>query len=268
MAYENLISAYSLSPPNYPLLFVSLITFAFGYIEYIYSFALVVREGKSPFPVWMHTFYLAHDSTYCIRLFIAASTHDWNWFLTGMSAALLVWIFFELLNLYMAVTVEREEIWGAGARKDKRNDKMGMKSRNGIGRPLLDVVVQITGFFCVVNLFISFVGADCLFEWCLFTFVVMAWGPGILWCTREDRRGCSVGLAWVIVGGTINTFAPWSMWVMAMPETFGGAWFYASGIVFTAIALMNVGVVSQSRGNMTKDAKQNVPIGPVAMVGE
>ncbi|KAF8853473.1 hypothetical protein BDZ45DRAFT_729437, partial [Acephala macrosclerotiorum] len=238
MAFETLISAYSLTPPNYPLLLSSFITFAFGYIEYVYSFLLVIHEHKAPYPLWMHTFYFAHDSTWCIRLFLAASEHDWNWFLTGTSAALLVWNGFEVFNLWMAVTVERQDIWGKkGSGREKGREEIGVKG------PILDIIQQILGFYCVVNLFISFMGPDALFEWFLFTNVLIAWGPGTLWRTRQDRHGCSIGLALVIVIATINTFAPWSMWVLAMPERFGGVWFYGSGVVFTWIAVSNLMVV-------------------------
>lgn len=242
MAFEALIEAYSLSQPNYPLLLVSLLTFIFGYIEYMYSFALALREKKGPFPLWMHTFYFAHDLTWCIRLFFAASTYDWNWFLTGTSLALLIWNGFEIFNLSMAIMVERDDIWGGKRAKD------GKKIPISVMVPLLDITQQIVGSLCMVNLLIVFTGEDFVFEWFLFTNMIMAWGPGKLWQTREDRRGCSVGLAWVIVIATINSFNPWSMWVLAMPEKFGGFWYYASGVLFTGFALGNVRTVLNLKG--------------------
>jgi hypothetical protein len=86
----------------------------------------------------MHTFYFAHDSIWCIRLFLAASEHDWNWFLTGTSAALLVWNGFEGCNLYMTVTVERQDIWGKkGSSKEK--GKGQSEGKVGLREPLLDI---------------------------------------------------------------------------------------------------------------------------------
>jgi len=229
--FEHLISVYTLS--NYPLLLSSLVTFAFGYWEYIYSFRLVLAENKAPYPLWMHTFYFAHDSTWCIRLFLAASQNDFNWFLTGTSLALLLWNGFEVFNLWKAVTVEREEIWGPYMRGKVVP----------VDAAIWDIVKQILGFYCVVNLFILFAGGDCLFEWFLFTNILIAWGPGELWRKRQDRKGCSVGLAIIIVLATVNTFAPWSMWVLAMPEIFDTTWYYVSGVAFTGIAVQNLSVV-------------------------
>src|SRR3546814_2396649 len=60
--YDQLIAAFRLD--NTPLLAISALTFLFGYLEYVYSFALTFREKRAPYPVWMHTFYLAHDSTW------------------------------------------------------------------------------------------------------------------------------------------------------------------------------------------------------------
>src|SRR3546814_4661769 len=64
--------------------------------------------------------------------------------------------------------------------------------------------------------------------------------PGVLWMKRgardNSRTGASMGLAILILVATVNTFLPCSMWVQAMPEVFDVPWFYASGVVFTAIA--------------------------------
>ena len=48
---------------NWKILAISALTFFFGYMEYIYSFRLVAREKSAPYPMWMHTFYFAHDFT-------------------------------------------------------------------------------------------------------------------------------------------------------------------------------------------------------------
>ena len=40
---------------------VMAIGMGFGFIEYIYCVIMTRRNGTSPFPVHMHTYYLAHD---------------------------------------------------------------------------------------------------------------------------------------------------------------------------------------------------------------
>lgn len=224
--YEELIAAFDLQ--NTALLVAAVLTFGFGFAEYIYSFRLIRREHRAPFPIWMHTFYLAHDSTWAVLLFIAASKYDWNWFLTGAAAALVVWTVFEMVNITMAIRVERREIWGDYFGEDVT-----------AGQALFNVIVQLAGFYAIVNLLIVYMGEGSVLQWFALTNVVMAAGPGILWARRRSRDGSSLGLAIVIVAGTVNTFLPVGMFVQAMPEVFDTAWFYLSGVVFTAIAVLN-----------------------------
>lgn len=105
---------------------------------------------------------------------------------------------------------------------------------------VLSIVEQILAFYCVINLLIEFMGSDPLMEIFLLTNVLIATGPGELWRRKKDRRGLSVGLATVIVVGTINSFQPWSMWVLSMPEVFDTKWYYLSGVVCTGISVRNL----------------------------
>lgn len=59
---QDLLQTFSFSNPHIGfVLTVAGITFLMGYLEYMYSFALVLWEKSAPFPIWMHTFYFAHD---------------------------------------------------------------------------------------------------------------------------------------------------------------------------------------------------------------
>ncbi|HEY9545712.1 MAG TPA: hypothetical protein VIR56_06885 [Solimonas sp.] len=229
--YDQLIAAFRLD--NTPLLAISALTFLFGYLEYVYSFALTFREKRAPYPVWMHTFYLAHDSTWALLMLKAAAAHDWNWFLTATGVALMIWNVFEIINIYLAVTIERQDVWGEFHRGEV-----------SLGSALLSVVLQVAAFYCIVNILIGFMGAGSVLQWFLFTNMLIAAVPGVLWMKRgardNSRTGASMGLAILILVATVNTFLPCSMWVQAMPEVFDVPWFYASGVVFTAIAAFHL----------------------------
>ena len=58
--YDSLQNAFTFD--NIPLIIAAIVAFIFGYLEYVWSFKLIRRENKAPYPVWMHTFYWAHDS--------------------------------------------------------------------------------------------------------------------------------------------------------------------------------------------------------------
>jgi len=229
--YEQLMAAFTLD--NWPLLAVAALTFFFGYMEYVYSFRLMWREKKAPYPVWMHTFYLAHDSSWAIIMFIAASRHDWYWFFTATAIALVVWNCFEIYNVYKALTVERVEIWG-----EYYGDDVSLR------QALINVGLQLAAFYCLLNILIGFMGPGSILQWFLFTNMLIASAPGVLWMKRgrktNSREGASMGLAVLILVATINTFLPTSMWVLAMPEVFNTPWYYITGVVFTVLAAFNL----------------------------
>lgn len=225
--YEQLVSVYTFD--NVPLLVASVITFGFGFWEYIYSFRVTLREKSSPFPLWMHTFYFAHDSSWAILLLSAAPKYNNHWFLVGGGIALIVWTMFEMYNILFALTEERNEIW-------ERDYPNGITFKNA----LFKVIVQIVGFYALVNIMRVFMGTGSFFQWTVLTNILMAVGPGILWLQRGSRKGASVGLAVVILLGTINTFIPSSMFILALPEYFDHPWYYISGVVFSLIAAINL----------------------------
>jgi hypothetical protein len=212
--YSQLIAAFRLD--NTPLLAVAALTFLFGYLEYVYSFALTFRERKAPYPIWMHTFYLAHDSSWAVIMFGAAASHQWNWFFIATACALAIWNIFEVINIYMAVTVERQDVFG-----DFYPGKVTL------GNALVSVALQLAAFYCLVNILIGFMGIGSILQWFLFTNMLIAAVPGVLWMKRgrkdNSRAGASMGLAILILLATINTFLPSSMWVQAMPEVFNVA---------------------------------------------
>jgi len=230
--YDDLVSAFTLD--NTPLLISAAITFLIGYLEYMYSFALIRREKRAPYPVWMHTFYFAHDSTWAVIMLLAASRNDWNWFLTGCGLALIVWNLFEVYNIYMALTVERQEVFGGV-----------VKGRVTLGQAALFIGIQLFAMFALVNMLISFMGPGSIMQWFLFTNMLIAAAPGVLWMRRGaadgTRYGASIGLGIVILVGTVNTFLPGAnMWVLAMPEVFSTPVFYGTGAVFVTIAAFNL----------------------------
>lgn len=59
------------------------------------------------------------------------------------------------------------------------------------------------------------------------------------------RYGAGMGLAIVILLGTINTFHPWSMWVLSLLEVFDTPVYYLTGVVFVALAAFNLHRLAQ-----------------------
>ena len=224
---QEFIDAYT---NNHILWLISAFAFAIGYAEYIYSTRLLLAEHKAPYPAWMHTFYFAHDFTGAVVFANLALHHQFFWVFCGASIALLVWNGFEIFNLRMAIRHERQEIWGPLYRQP-------VTQKQALAR----VAGQIVIMFAVVNLFRVFMNDEVMFKWFCFTNVLIAVAPGYLWERRGTRDGTSVGLAIVILVGTINTFLPpgLGMWTTAL-RYFDQPWFYIAGVITTAFAVRNV----------------------------
>jgi hypothetical protein len=244
--YDQLVHAYTFN--NIGLLAISAITFAFGFWEYIYSFRIALREKKSPFPLWMHTFYVAHDSSFAVLFLIQAYLRNWNWFCTGVSIALFVWNGFELVCLHLSVRDERQEIFGDYIH--------GTVSKS---QARLLILAQIIAMYGVVWMVLLFMGHGAFFQWTCMTNMVMAAGPTTLWLRRKDRTGMSMGLALVILAGTINNFLPGSMFLRAVPEAFNHPVYFITGVIYVLIALANVFIVrSKPKKKIGPDGKKPI----------
>lgn len=240
---QEVMNSYATNPA---LLHISALAFLIGYLEYIYSFRLVLREKMAPFPIYMHTFYLAHDFTGAVVFGKLALEYEFFWFFSAASIALLIWNFFEMFNLYMAVKVERQEIWG-----DWHKNPVTKK------QAIYHIIVQVALMFVVVNLFRVFMDDQVMFKWFAFTNILMAVAPGYLWRKRKSRDGASIGLAIVILIGTINTFLPpgYGMWTTAS-TFFDQPWFYITGVVVSAIAASNLIVLLKYPPKKSIDGKK------------
>jgi hypothetical protein len=234
LVLEDLLRNYDFSNPHIVrVLIVSAVAFGFGYGVYIYCILLLVRERRSPYPVWMHTFYLACDVTGTVFWFLLAKDHGWFWFFTASSIAMAIWVFCELWSLYMAVRYERQEIWG-------HLYDQPVTERQAVNR----IVVQTAWFFGVINLTNYFMGGlndAAMFKWYVWTNLIVAVGPASLWAARKSRHGTSMGLAIMVLLSIIATYLPpgFGMWTTASPY-FNNVWFYLSGLVATGYGIHNL----------------------------
>lgn len=212
----------------------------------------------------MHVFYLAHDSSWAVRSLIAASEHDWHWFLLGNAVALFGWTFLELVTIHNCISSarHRRDIWGT--------QRPGQKSSVTASGALWQAVIHAAGFCALLNFVIDRFADDIeIYDWYILTNVVLAWGPSELWASRPSREYNTVLYATTILLSTINSFAPWNMWQYAAPDVYGTFWYKILGAATLIINLDNfkrllskpatdaetVEVVS--KGSLTGKAKAN-----------
>lgn len=249
---EDFTYAFSQDNPQFILLIViATFTFFIGYMEYVYSFKLVRKEKSAPYPIWMHTFYFAHDSMGAIVFAMAAKATGGFWFFTVASVALVIWNLFEVFNLYKAIFVERQDIWG-----HLHEEEVTVKEA------LTRVIGQIVVFIGVVNLFRVFMNDPYMFKWFIFTNILIAIVPGLYWEKRKTQIGASYQLAIVILIGTVNSFLPSNMWAMASDyfSISNNPWFYLIGIVSIGYSIRNLVVLKRlpKKAKFMNDGKKTV----------
>ncbi|ANZ60150.1 hypothetical protein AYR62_01450 [Secundilactobacillus paracollinoides] len=215
----DFVNALSPSNPHYiAALAVAGLTFAIGFIEYIYSFLLVNREKKSPYNVLMHTFYFAIDSMGIFVFALASHATGGFWVFTAASIAEVVWTLFEIYNLVLCIYVERVDIWGSAVT---------------VAQAWWKVLGWLLVMIPTVNLFRVFMNDPAMLKWYIFTNILMGIMPGLYWEKRGTRLGASWGLAIVICVGTINSFLLTNMWatISSYFSIQNNPWFYVVGVV-------------------------------------
>lgn len=204
------------------------ITATLGFIQYFYCMYITHRDGLGPFPLWMHLFFLAHDTTWSYILYQAGPTYDNHPLFAGSAKALAVWSLVELYCIVRATAIEREGVFGP------------QKDRQSLRQAYLQSFLHLLTYYALVFILIHLIGHESFLQSALFTNIALAVGPGALWHERETRRGTSLVLATLLLLGTLNTFAPWSLWLVALPGVFDTPAFYFTGIVCSAAAAFNL----------------------------
>ncbi|KAI8260078.1 hypothetical protein K4K58_002156 [Colletotrichum sp. SAR11_239] len=243
--YQRLTEVYTLD--NKPLLLASAVSYVVGYLQYMYVIRLTLREGKGPMPFWMHSFYLAHDSTWSYILGKAAMQHNEHWFLRGTSTALFVWTTLEMWTIHRAVTKERDA-----------NFASVLGSNPSVFSAAVYALALQLGMYTVVLLGIAFMGEGCVMQWFCFTNVLIVLGPTHQYLRNGSRHGLSLGFCLVNIVGTIWTFAPFGFFVLTIPEVFDNTLYYVVGCILTVYSIGCYFVVSQypaKTADMSKPGK-------------
>ncbi|EUC28430.1 hypothetical protein COCCADRAFT_109211 [Bipolaris zeicola 26-R-13] len=205
---------------------------AVGMTQYFYAVHLTLRDKKSPFPLWMHLFYLAHDSSFAYHFACEARKYNYHSYVMSKVIGLIVWTLLEVYCIHRTLTVEHEGLFSP-----RHNPRQ-------LRRALVLNTFLLLVFYTIVNVPIYLIGPEAWLYWTMLTNVVMAIGPGPYWLQRGCRTGTSRVLAGVNVIGTLCTFWPYSMWVHDLPSVFDSPIFYWAGVPVTLAAGYNFYVLT------------------------
>lgn len=234
MLLQDMMTSLSFDNPHIiQVLLTAAVAFGFGYLVYIYCIILLVKEKRSPYPVWMHTFYLACDIIGTVFWFIEAKQNDWFWAFCAFSVAMFIWVCCELWSLYMAIKHERQEAFG-------RYYAAPVTEKQALNR----IVVQTIMFGSLICSFLYFMGGfqeAAIFKLYVWTNLLVALGPTYLWSERQARSGAGVNISIMILISIICTYLPpgFGMWT-TISQYFNTPTFYIAGVIATGYAIFNL----------------------------
>lgn len=234
MLAQELITQLDFGNPNIGTnLTVMLIGTSIAYLIYMMPPIIMMREKKNPYPIWLHTFYLACDSFGVGFWYILAKQNDWFWFFCVYSVGMFVFCLMELFILYQSVKHERQEAYG-----DLFDKPVTTRNAYSI------IFAQYVIFFSVIALNARFMGGledAALFKLYTWTNYLTVYGPMLLLYKRKSRIGTSVLLNIMLLLGAIVTYLPPGLgFSTTMSAYFDEPWFYIAGIVTTIVAVYNL----------------------------
>ncbi|KAH8846192.1 hypothetical protein MCOR27_001019 [Pyricularia oryzae] len=256
--YDRLIAAFAAD--NGTLQRSSLTHSTIGMVQYFYYIYLTHADGIGPLPLWMHLFYLAHDTIWAYIMFQEAPRYDYHPYFTSMAKGLVVWSILEVYCIYRAIVYEKEGLFGQDAAVDHKGDdgdgndddnngKTKNRARNiknpTVAMALMHSFIVFFTFFCLVLTIIYMVGRESFPHWTLLTKILACTGAGGTWLQRGTRRGTRMSLALLSVVDAITCFWPYSRWVLVWPEVFDNPAYYLTGVCCTLSSVFNVYVLTR-----------------------
>lgn len=223
---NQIISELTPGSSNFTVLLIGFaVANAIGLLEYIWAIALTFKEKAGPFPMWMHTFFFAHDSTACVVFTMLAFKYHFFWVFTLYALGLLTWSILEII----CMSIELKYNYKADFNVDRN-------------QAILQTVFLIMIMYCIIW-FVRYLDHDvAMFIWLPMTNFVMAIGPGQVLLKRQSRHGSSVVVYIFILLGTLFNFAPKGIGFFStlLPQVFNNGLWTLVGVVATIIAIYNL----------------------------
>lgn len=234
MLVQDLITQLTPGNPEFGTnLLVMFVGTSFAYLLYMMPPLIMRREKKNPYPIWMHTFFLACDSFGSVFWFILARNNDWFWFFSVYAVGMAAFCIIELFNLHYAVKYERQEAYG-----NLFDEPVTKRNAYGIIAALYLLFFVLTAS---VSRFMGGIEDASLFKFYTWTNYLTVYGPMLLLYKRRSRVGTSVLFHILILCGCIITYLPPGLgFSTTMSSYFHEPWFYITGIVTTGFAIFNL----------------------------
>lgn len=204
---------------------MALLTYAFGFAQYITSMLMQVKGKEAPFYFWMHAWYFGHDLTFSLLFHQWFVTIHW-WLFEVLWAGCVIFVGIELFSLFYSVKYERNIIW-------EKYTKQPVTVAQGWRYGLLGYALGFSLFF-LIRLGL---GDHLCLILMMSTNAILALASSFKLQEIGDRRFGTVMLGWYTLAGTIFTFLPkgYGFFATLIPPL-DGAWFSVLGVICVAFA--------------------------------
>lgn len=208
------------------VIIMALMTYAFGFAQYITSMVMQVHDKEAPFYFWMHAWYFGHDLTFSLLF------HQWFyvvhfWLFEVLWAGCVVFVGIELFSLFYSVKYERNIIW----RKFLKHD---VTLNQGW---LYGICGYILGFALFFLIRLGLGDQMCLILM-MSTNAILALAVSFKLQEMGDRRFGTIMLGWYTLFGTIFTFMQKGYGFFAtLIQPLDGTWFSVLGVICVVFAI-------------------------------
>ncbi|KAH7366976.1 hypothetical protein B0T11DRAFT_348144 [Plectosphaerella cucumerina] len=224
--YERIVEKFQFD--NTPVMVALTAVSIVGFLQYIYTVRLLVREEQDPIPFWMQSFYLAHESTWVFLFAKAAPQYDYHWFLVSMAGALFVWGTLEVFC--MGYTLKNP--------KTRASTFSALFGRDPTISSVLPYIIFFQlAMFALVWILVQFMGPGCFMLSGGLTNVLIIVGPTHTYLSRGSRNGLSLGFCLVNVACAVWSFAPFGLGAVVLPELFNQPAVYAAGCILLGYSI-------------------------------
>ncbi len=175
----------------------ALLTYFFGFGQYLTSMYMQIKHKECPFYFWMHCWYFGHDITFSF-LFNQWWHEIGFWLFKVLNIGCMMFVCIEFVSFYYAVKYEKNWNWG----KYFPSGKVGQKKA---------ILMGIGGYAIGTILFVTarkLIGDPMCLVLMMSTNTTLAICVRFNMQERKYTRKGSKALAWWTLIGTIFTFMP------------------------------------------------------------
>lgn len=233
---QQIVDNMTFTAANIPCIIAYVLVMTGGFLVWFPGFSCCLREKRSPYPIWMHCWYISGDFLGTIFFWYLAVQYDFFYVFVIFGIGLPLWMCLEAFNIYQAIKNEKEEQFQLYYANPVTSNQAWSR--------VVAMVIFFTSFNLLVYVLLGGIENAPLFIVYPFTNFILSTGPMALWNQRAakgTRYGNSVILQIIILIEIILTILPpgFGWWTTVSPA-FDNPFYYAFGVICVIFSINNL----------------------------